>query len=234
MLESIGPGGSDNASEEVNVLPKFIAPVAKISVDKTYGRESLTVKIQNLSEGTIYRSVYDLGNGETIEVKGVEPVEHTFKPGDHQIKVTVYGPDEFSPSSSETISISVDKPYASWVKNLWWSGPLGLASLGLAGLMGLGFVRTLNEKSLSKLRGTFRFWADQNPDDETRKEFDGNNNVEAVQVAEDSQITVACNLVNGSACYSAELHREGVMIANCEFEPGIEFKLDSVRAVYIA
>ena len=192
-FEAFGPGGLSATTESVDVKAKHIAPVAKISVERTSGRGSLKTKVVNESKGgPIYRSVYDFGNGKTIEKEGIEGFEHTFDPGHYKVKVTVYGADEFTPSTSETVLIDVAKPYPKWVKSLWWSVPSSLLGLAAMSWMGFAAVGKLKDLSLTKIDGTLEV-VDSNGQREEFT-FEGRRSRETVDLLDGSKVSLSCFL----------------------------------------
>ena len=123
-LVVVGPGGERQATQRVNVLPRYLAPIAKISVDQDSGRGSLRVSFLNSSTGTVERTEFDFGDGSPVKiVQGAGNIDHPYSVGEFVAIVRVYGPAGLGPAVTR-IPITVAKPLPRWLSYLWWLAPL--------------------------------------------------------------------------------------------------------------
>jgi len=121
------------------------------------GRGQLTVRFQNRSEGTIYKTLVDFGDGsQVLELDGCEGAIHTYGAGKFTAKFTSVGPKEFGVSSS-TVDIDVAKPIPMWVWHSIWATPLGLGLLSASIFV---FRKRQDDRRMddaAKLSGTFSY-----------------------------------------------------------------------------
>ena len=209
-LAAFGVGGMDSVVHTVTVAARHLAPVAKLTASHVSGRGSLEVELINDSEGTIYRSVYDLGNGETIEKSGTDNLVLTLDPGTHEFTVTVYGPDEFAPSTSQIVLIEVLPPLPWYVK---W---LPVLSLGLVALA-YGLFRFANiaadaftDLQLTRINGALSI---VDPDgSRTESQFNGRRSRERVQLEHGTTVSLECSLdpVTNNTSLLVELVKDGL------------------------
>lgn len=163
-----GPSGASECEKEVNVASRTQAPKTIVSADSVIGRGELTVHFQNHSEGTIYKTIVDFGDGsQVLELDGCDGAAHTYRPGKFTAKFTSVGPEEFG-VSSRTVNIEVAKPIPGWVWHSFWATPLGF---GLLTVAVVAFRKRQDNKRLdeaAKLSGTFSF----KPKSENGTQFD--------------------------------------------------------------
>ncbi len=152
-----GPGGASTSERTINVATRTKAPKTRIEADNTSGRGKLAVRFLNQSEGTIYKTIVDFGDGsEKLELEGSEGGNHVYGPGEFVAKFTSVGPEEFG-TSSDMIDISVAKPIPSWVWHSLWATPLGLCMLFVGGLIARNRWDYQLLSEAAKLSGTFSF-----------------------------------------------------------------------------
>lgn len=131
-LEVVGPGGTDKTEQHVSVGLGKLPPKAMFTTSATKGREKLTVKFVNKSEGTILQYKWDFGDGSPPLVQNtLEDAEHTFGPGTHTVTLTAVGVEEFTPSRfRETITVV---PPPTWFrKNILWITGAVVAAAAIA------------------------------------------------------------------------------------------------------
>ena len=103
-----GPGGSDSASQTIQVSAPIAAPVAGLSVSETSGTSPLTVVFSDGSSGSVETRSLDYGDGSapSSAVNG----SHTYtSPGTYTATLTVSGPGG-SDSTSRTIQVNAPTP----------------------------------------------------------------------------------------------------------------------------
>ncbi|WP_146679195.1 hypothetical protein [Pirellula sp. SH-Sr6A] len=152
-----GPSGSSECEQEINIASRTQPPKTIVSADSASGRGELTVRFTNHSEGTIYRTIVDFGDGSpSLELNGCDGAAHTYRPGKFTAKFTSVGPEEFGVSTS-TLDIEVAKPIPMWVWHSIWATPLGIGLL--AGVV-LAFRKRQDSMLMdeaAKLSGIFSY-----------------------------------------------------------------------------
>lgn len=127
--KAYGPSGSSECEQEISIASRTQPPKTIVSVDSASGRGELTVRFTNHSEGTIYKTIVDFGDGSPLlELDGCDGAVHTYRPGKFTAKFASVGPEEFGISTS-TLDIEVTKPIPMWVWHSIWATPLGIGLL---------------------------------------------------------------------------------------------------------
>ena len=215
----------------VEVASKAIRPLARLAADQTVGRGLLPLRLENLSEGTVYHCEYWV-DGQRYPVEGLDDFRISLGPGAHQIKLVAYGAEEFSPSTSEILEVNVLPPYPSWVHSLWWSVPLALSLLTLGGV---GFVyahRRREHQQLLCLGGTLIYKSPE-LDISGMVEFESRSHVEELPLTDSITLIVRSSWHEGVR-YNAELHRNDVLTDSIELEPDLPQDLGEFELTYHA
>lgn len=167
-LKANGPSGTSECEKEINVVSRTQPPKTIVSADSAIGRGQLTVHFRNRSEGTIYKTLVNFGDGsQVLELDGCEGAAHTYRSGKFTAKFTSFGPQEFGVSAS-TLDIEVAKPIPVWVWHSIWATPLGFGLLTIGAWV---FRKRQDNNRLNeaaKLSGTFSY----KPKSENGTQFD--------------------------------------------------------------
>jgi PKD repeat protein len=103
-LTVVGPGGSSNVSQQINVQAAT-APTAGFNVSSELGIAPLTVNFQNTTTGNVSSYQWDFGDGTTNT--DISPTHTYINPGTYNVILTAVGTGG---SSTATRQITVNEP----------------------------------------------------------------------------------------------------------------------------
>ncbi len=214
-LTAYGPGGEDRTTTSLEVQPRWLAPEARMQLDRDHGVGSLRVVVRNYSIGTVYRSVYTVGD-QRIEVDGPADATFELRPGEYELTLTVFGPEEFSPSATKK-RISVAPP-PTWVEqNAALLAAMGLVLTGLAGFAAYRIAGRISALQRCKLAGVLSYRPANDPlQPFAEQQFNGASSVEEFELP-DGRRAVLKGLHDSAADtvrYQLDLHDGDQLLAS--------------------
>ena len=146
-----GPGGTNEASKQVSVSPRYVPVRVRVAGSRLSGNAPLSVQFTNLSTGDVRTWRWEFGDGQTST--NANP-QHTFAGAtNYSVTVIAYPSDESQGPSRAQLTIKAAKPWPTWAKAALLVGALA----GLAGLT----AWLARQRQREKLRLVVFWWPEQ-------------------------------------------------------------------------
>ncbi len=231
-----GPGGEDALAKPLAIASRSIRPTADFESRLNAGEGMTRAEFVDRSQGTIERITFEAGDGSEARDYAIgEPIRHEYGVGTWTPRITAHGPAaEGLPSSTWVgAEIVVAKPVATWVKNLAWQAPVGLACGLVAFLVG-NFVRQRRLRMHQmRLSGHLTVRPTDKPRDVKTFEFAGENCEETIELGMGSRLKLSTR-DDGVLRYQAELVRDGQSVESADLDETVPIKLGEYLVSYSA
>ncbi len=146
-----GPGGTNEASKQISVSPRFAPVNLKVEASRLSGKTPLSVQFTNRSTGDVRAWLWEFGDGHTST--NANP-QHTFlNATNYGVAVTAYPTDANQSPVRARFTIKAVKPWPVWAKAALLAGAIAC----LAGLV----VRLVRRRQREKLRLAVFWWPEQ-------------------------------------------------------------------------